>query len=101
MSSILEANLGVSFRGATDADIAAAEKETCPWTEELRDLYRRAEPTVEQRGIALMPPGFELLSLNRSVSDHRLWIDFNANPASENASTWTTRWQSRRGHRHR
>lgn len=54
VSSILEANLGVSFRGATDADIAAAEKGTCPWTDELRDLYRRADPTVEQRGIALM-----------------------------------------------
>jgi hypothetical protein len=81
VSAILEANIGVSFRGATDADIAAAEKATCPWTDELRDLYRRAEPTAEQRGIALMPPGFELFSLKRSMNDHRLWIDFNANPA--------------------
>ncbi|KQU29439.1 MULTISPECIES: hypothetical protein [unclassified Rhodococcus (in: high G+C Gram-positive bacteria)] len=81
VSAILEANIGVSFRGATDADIAAAEKATCPWTDEVRDLYHRAELTPEQRGIALIPPGFELLSLDRLLSDHRLWIDFNANPA--------------------
>ncbi|MBY6540320.1 hypothetical protein HQ325_16725 [Rhodococcus sp. BP-349] len=80
VSSILSANLGVAYFGADDAAIEEAERATCPWTDEIRELYRCVEHADHRRGLVLMPLGFEFMSLKSVVSHHELFVRLNVNP---------------------
>ena len=70
---ILTTNLRVDYAGAGAEDVAAAEDATCPWPQEIRQLYRHVAGSDDRRAMLLLPPGFELLSLERVVQVHALW----------------------------
>lgn len=70
---LLTTNLRVEYVGASAEDVAVAEDATCPWPAEVRELYRHVADADDRRGMLLLPPGFELLSLERVVQVHALW----------------------------
>lgn len=47
----------------------AAEDATCPWPQEIRQLYRHVAGADDRRGMLLLPHGFELLGCRSSVID--------------------------------
>lgn len=77
---ILTANLRLEYYGASDEHIAAAEAATCPWTEEMRELYSCVEHADHRRGMLLLPQQFEILSLDRVMELHALWARLSHNP---------------------
>jgi len=80
LSRLLTANLGVQYFGASDEAIAEAEAATCAWPEEVRELYRCVERADDRRGMLLLPPNFELLSLSQVEKTHAFWDQSNRNP---------------------
>ncbi|WP_143546057.1 MULTISPECIES: hypothetical protein [unclassified Rhodococcus (in: high G+C Gram-positive bacteria)] len=87
LSRLLTANLGVEYFGASDEAIADAEAATCPWPEEVRELYRCVERADDRRGMLLLPPNFELLPVSQVKKQHAFWDQFNRNPNTEHRST--------------
>ncbi|WP_032402324.1 SMI1/KNR4 family protein [Rhodococcoides fascians] len=81
LSPILTANIGVEYLGADDTAIAEVEAATCPWPEELRELYRCVERADDRRGMLLLPPNFEVFSLARVKKTHAFWGQLNKRSA--------------------
>ncbi|KAA0925106.1 MULTISPECIES: SMI1/KNR4 family protein [unclassified Rhodococcus (in: high G+C Gram-positive bacteria)] len=81
LSSILTANLGVEYFGATDEAIEAAEASTCRWPTELRELYRCVERADHRRGMLLLPPQLELMPVAQVEKRHEFWVEANRNLA--------------------
>lgn len=81
LSSIFTANLGVEYFGASDEAIAAAEASMGRWPAELRELYRCVERADHRRGMLLLPPQFELLSVAQVEKRHEFWAEATRNPA--------------------
>lgn len=81
LSPLLTANLGVEYFGADDQTIADVEAATCSWSDEVRELYRCVERASDRRGMLLLPPQFELMSLSQVEKQHAFWDHFNKTPA--------------------
>lgn len=78
LQPLLTLNLKVDYFGASEEDIAEAA--TCPWPDELRELYRCVERADDRRGMLLLPPSFEVLPLSGLVSLHALWGRLSSSP---------------------